>query len=127
MQSRQHGGLPGRDPTLGCRLLQQRQHAPLHRGVADRMVDDQPGGLGAIFADLVLARPAELLDDGLQASHIAVMHALQQGVVALPQAAVTRQLGTQIRVLAGKSKELLAERWRTQPHPTKVRAFAPPH
>ena len=54
--------LPGGDPTGSGVFTQKGENAALEIGLADGVLDDEPGGLGAVFAGDLFGGPAVLGD-----------------------------------------------------------------
>jgi hypothetical protein len=82
----------GRSPGGGFMLkhcaLQRLQRAPLKLGLGNRVLSDQPRGLGAIGANPGFAGPARGIQGGCQTGGARIMQRAHSGVIPLEQGAV---------------------------------------
>src|SRR5579863_3571198 len=80
-------GVPAGDATLGGAGVEQLKDAPLEGRLADRVLSDQPGRLGAVLSRDVLGGPAVQLDQFAQPRRIPAvdfLHAWDVGSAELP-------------------------------------------
>jgi hypothetical protein len=77
------GGLPTRDVVIGGFFCEEVQGAALEGRIADGVLDDEPGGVGAVGADFVLVGPAVLVEDLAEAGGVFFVDLLHGGDVGM--------------------------------------------
>ena len=103
------GGVPGRHTALRGTRLKTNKALPLEVRLADGVLGDKPGGLGAILAGDVFRGPAMLGDQFAQARGISHVDRFHPWNVRSAQFSGSFQFATHTQVFFAHGNEFVAE------------------